>query len=205
MIAGLDRYYQIVRCFRDEDLRADRQPEFTQLDIEISFMDEHAIMHMMEELMCYVFKESLGITLPTPFLRMSYQEAISRFGVDKPDLRNPLELVEIADLMRTVEFKVFAQHATNPDSRIAALLIPGGAEKLSRKEIDDCTNFVANYGAKGLAYIKINDIEKGKDGLQSPILKFLPDNVVQQVLKRTNAKTGDLLFFGGRLEIFVCV
>lgn len=196
MIAGFDKYYQIVRCFRDEDLRADRQPEFTQLDIETSFLDEHGIMHIMEQLICYIFKETLGVNLPVPFVRMSYQEAMAKFGVDKPDLRNPLELVEVADLMHEVEFKVFAQHAKEPGSRIAALLVPDGATKLSRKEIDDYTSFVANYGAKGLAYIKINSISNGKEGLQSPILKFLPDEVIQRILIRTKAKSGDLLFFG---------
>lgn len=203
MIAGLDRYYQIVRCFRDEDLRADRQPEFTQLDIETSFMDEFAIMAIMEQLICVVFQEMLGVKLPTPFLQMSYQEAMSRFGVDKPDLRNPLELVEIADLLQEVDFKVFAQHASCPNSRIAALLVPGGAVKLSRKEIDDYTNFVGNYGAKGLAYIKINAIDHGIAGLQSPILKFLPENVIWQILARTKAQAGDLLFFGADKTMIV--
>lgn len=196
MIAGFDRYYQIVRCFRDEDLRADRQPEFTQLDIETSFMDENAIMGLMEKLMGQIFQATLGVALPAQFQRMSYKEAMSRFGVDKPDLRNPLELVEIADLMQNVEFKVFAEHANNADSRIAVIKVPGGAEKVSRKAIDDYAAFVATYGAKGLAYIKVNDITAGKEGLQSPILKFLPDEVVQQILARVNANTGDILFFG---------
>jgi len=196
MIAGMDRYYQIVRCFRDEDLRADRQPEFTQLDIETSFMDENAIMGLMEKLMCQVFQEAMGVNLPAQFLRMSYQEAMSRFGLDKPDLRNPLELVEIAELMKNVEFKVFSQPANDKDSRVAVIRVPGGAEKISRKTIDDYTSFVATYGAKGLAYIKVNNIEIGKEGLQSPILKFLPDDIVQQILEKVKAQSGDILFFG---------
>ena len=196
MVAGIDRYYQIVRCFRDEDLRADRQPEFTQLDLETSFLNENDIMDLMENLICHIFKETLGVDLETPFFRMSYKEAMNRFGVDRPDLRNPLELLEIADLMQDVEFKVFADPAKDLDSRVAVLLVPGGVDKVSRKDIDNYTSFVANYGAKGLAYIKVNDLAKGIDGLQSPILKFLPNNVVQQILDRTKAKTGDLLFFG---------
>ncbi len=195
MMSGLDRYYQIVRCFRDEDLRADRQPEFTQLDIEMSFVDEETIMSTMEGLMQHVFREALDIDLPDPFPRMSYEEAMGRFGSDKPDLRIDLELVEIADLLTDVEFKVFAGPAKDPEGRVAALNLPGGSS-LSRKEIDDYTAYVGRYGAKGLAYIKVNDADAGRDGLQSPILKFLPDAAVSGILERTAAKSGDLIFFG---------
>jgi len=195
MIAGFDRYYQIVRCFRDEDLRADRQPEFTQLDIETSFMDEHDIMALMEEMIRELFQQTLGVDLPNPFPRLSYAEAMRRFGSDKPDLRIPLELVDLADLMEAVEFKVFSGPAKDPEGRVAALRLPKGGD-LSRKEIDDLTKFVSNYGAKGLAYIKVNDRTQGREGLQSPILKFLPDEVVEAILERTGAQTGDLIFFG---------
>jgi aspartyl-tRNA synthetase len=195
MMGGMDRYYQIVRCFRDEDLRADRQPEFTQLDIETSFMDENAIMTLMEDMMAYLFKEVMSIELPRPLLRMPYREAMERFGSDKPDLRVPLELVSVTDLMQKVEFKVFAAPAADPKGRVAALRVPNGGE-LTRKEIDDYTKFVGRYGAKGLAYIKCNDIAAGSEGLQSPILKFLPDEVVKAILERTGAQNGDLVFFG---------
>ena len=195
MMSGMDRYYQIVKCFRDEDLRADRQPEFTQLDIETSFMSEQEIMLLMEELLRHCFRAVLEVELPNPFPRMSYAEAMERFGSDKPDLRNPLELTEVGDLFRGVEFKVFAAPAEDPASRIAALRLPGGAE-LTRKEIDDLTALVARFGAKGLAYIKVNDRAKGREGLQSPILKFLPDAAVEGVLERTAAVSGDLVFFG---------
>jgi aspartyl-tRNA synthetase len=195
MVAGTDRYYQIVRCFRDEDLRADRQPEFTQLDIEMSFMDEEQIMALMEQLIQSVFKQALGVELPVPLPRMTYAEAMQRYGSDKPDLRIPLELVDLADVMGAVEFKVFSGPANDPNGRVAALRLPGGGE-LTRKEIDDYTKFVGIYGAKGLAYIKVNDPSKGRDGLQSPILKFLPDEVVETVLERTGAEAGDLVFFG---------
>lgn len=194
MVAGMDRYYQIARCFRDEDLRADRQPEFTQLDIETSFMNEDGIMKIMEELIRQLFKELLEIHLPNPFPRMTYREAMARFGIDRPDLRNPLELVEIADLLQDVEFKVFAAPANDKDSRVAALCVPGA--HLTRKEIDDCTHFVAQYGAKGLAYIKVVNLEQGREGLQSPIIKFLPDKVLEAILARTQAKNGDIIFFG---------
>ncbi len=195
MMSGLDRYYQIVRCFRDEDLRADRQPEFTQLDIEMSFVDEAEVTSTMEKLVRYVFKEALGISLPAEFPRMSYAEAMRRYGSDKPDLRIDLELVEVADLMADVEFKVFAGPASDPEGRVAALCLPGGAD-LTRKEIDDYTDYVGRYGAKGLAYIKVNDVDAGRDGLQSPILKFLPDEAIAGIVKRTQARTGDLIFFG---------
>ena len=195
MMSGLDRYYQIVRCFRDEDLRADRQPEFTQLDIEMSFVDEEAVMGSMEGMIRHLFKETMDIELAEPFPRMTYADAMHRFGSDKPDLRIDLELVEVADLMSSVEFKVFAAPASDPEGRVAALCVPGGAE-MSRKVIDDYTAFVGRYGAKGLAYIKVNDVDAGRDGLQSPILKFLPDDAVSGIVERTGAKTGDLIFFG---------
>jgi aspartyl-tRNA synthetase len=195
MMSGLDRYYQIVRCFRDEDLRADRQPEFTQLDIEMSFADEAEITGLMETMIRALFKRVLKADLPDPFPRLTYAEAMLRYGSDRPDLRNPLELVEIGDLMKGVEFKVFAAPAASPSGRVAALRAPGGA-KLTRKQIDDYTDFVRIFGAKGLAYIKVNEIAAGIDGLQSPILKFLADDVVAQVLARSAAEDGDVVFFG---------
>jgi aspartyl-tRNA synthetase len=195
MIAGMDRYYQIVRCFRDEDLRADRQPEFTQLDIETSFLNENQIMMLMERMIRELFAEQLHIKLPDPFPRITYAEAIRRYASDKPDLRIPLELVDIADLLADVEFKVFSGPANDPNGRVAALRVPGGCE-LSRKEIDDLTRYVAIYGAKGLAYIKVNDLGAGLEGLQSPILKFIPEAAVTAILTRTGAETGDLIFFG---------
>ncbi len=195
MVSGLDRYYQVVRCFRDEDLRADRQPEFTQLDIETSFMDEDAIMTVMEEMIRQLFAKTLEIALPKPFPRMSYADAMNRFGVDRPDLRIPLELVDVGDLMTDVEFKVFAGPANDPKGRVAALRMPKGGE-LTRKEIDDYTKYVGRYGARGLAYIKVNEKAKGREGLQSPILKFLPDATVDGILSRTGAEDGDLIFFG---------
>ena len=195
MVAGFERYYQVTRCFRDEDLRADRQPEFTQLDIETSFLDEDAIMLLMEDMIRVAFKAVLNVDLPNPFPRITYAESVSRFGIDRPDLRIPLELVDVGDLMQAVEFKVFAGPANSPGGRVAALRLPQG-EKLSRKDIDDYTAYVATYGAKGLAYIKVNDIAKGREGLQSPILKFLPDAVIAALLKRCQAANGDLIFFG---------
>jgi len=195
MMSGLDRYYQIVRCFRDEDLRADRQPEFTQLDIEMSFVDEAAVTGTVEGMISHVFKETMEIDLPVPFPRMTYADAMHRYGSDKPDLRIDLELIEVADLMSSVEFKVFAGPASDPEGRVAALCVPGGAE-MSRKIIDDYTAYVGRYGARGLAYIKVNDVDAGRDGLQSPILKFLPDDAVTGIIERTGAKTGDLIFFG---------
>ena len=195
MMSGMDRYYQVVRCFRDEDLRADRQPEFTQLDIETSFMDEDALMTLMEEMIRQVVRSVLGRELPNPFPRMTHAEAIRRFGSDRPDLRCPLELVDVGDLMQSVEFKVFSGPANDAKGRVAALLLPGGCE-LTRKEIDGYTKLVGIYGAKGLAYIKVNELAKGYEGLQSPILKFLPDEVVDAILQRTGAKDGDLIFFG---------
>ncbi|MEB4593021.1 aspartate--tRNA ligase [Candidatus Thiothrix sp. Deng01] len=195
MMSGMDRYYQFARCFRDEDLRADRQPEFTQLDIETSFMDDNAIMNLMEAMMRATFKETLGVELPDPLPRMPYSEAMRRFGSDKPDLRIPLEFIEVSDLMQDVEFKVFSGPAKDPQGRVVAMRLPNGSE-LSRKEIDDYTTFVGRYGAKGLAYIKVNDATAGREGLQSPILKFLPDETVTGIMERTGAQTGDLIFFG---------
>jgi aspartyl-tRNA synthetase len=196
MIAGFDRYYQIVRCFRDEDLRADRQPEFTQLDVETSFLARDEIMALMEGLIRDIFASVLGVSLPDPFPRMSFAEAMRRYASDKPDLRIALELVDVADLVRDSEFKVFAGPAMDPDGRVAALRVPGGGEKLSRKQIDDYAAFVGRYGAKGLAYVKVNDAGKGREGLQSPILKFLSDAAVAGLLERTGARSGDLVFFG---------
>jgi aspartyl-tRNA synthetase len=195
MMSGLDRYYQIVRCFRDEDLRADRQPEFTQLDVEMSFVDEDDVTGIMETMVRQLFKQVLDVDLPEPFPRMTYADAMRRYGSDKPDLRIALELVEVSDLMAAVDFKVFAGPAGDPEGRVAALCLPGGNE-LSRKDIDDYTAFVARYGAKGLAYIKVNDVAAGREGLQSPILKFLPDDAISGILQRTAAQSGDLIFFG---------
>ena len=193
MVAGFDRYYQIVKCFRDEDLRADRQPEFTQIDIETSFLDERAIQQLTEGLIVTVFRDVLGVDLPQPFPRLAYAEAMARYGVDKPDLRIPLELSELTDLMRTVDFKVFRQAAELANGRVAALKV---SAELTRKEIDDFAPFVAAHGAKGLAYIKVNDRTKVPDGLQSPIVKFLSADVLRQVLSRTGAENGDVIFFG---------
>ncbi|MBI5611711.1 MAG: aspartate--tRNA ligase [Gammaproteobacteria bacterium] len=195
MVAGFERYFQVTRCFRDEDLRADRQPEFTQLDIETSFLDEEGVMTLMEEMIRQTFQTVLNVALPDPFPRMTYAEAVDRFGIDRPDLRIPLELTEVGDLMKAVDFKVFSGPANNPNGRVAALRLPKGSE-LSRKEIDDYTAFVAQFGAKGLAYIKVNDAAKGRDGLQSPILKFLPDEAIAEIMRRTGAESGDLIFFG---------
>jgi aspartyl-tRNA synthetase len=195
MMAGMDRYYQIVRCFRDEDLRADRQPEFTQLDIEMSFIDETMLKNLMEDMIRQLFKECLDVDLPKPFPSMPYSEAINRYGSDKPDLRINLELTELTDVMKKVDFKVFAAPANDPQGRIAALRVPNGGD-LSRKNIDDYTQFVGIYGAKGLAYIKVNELAKGKEGLQSPILKFLPDEVINEILAKTNAQDNDVIFFG---------
>jgi aspartyl-tRNA synthetase len=195
MMSGMDRYYQIVRCFRDEDLRADRQPEFTQVDIETTFMDEEAVMQVTEEMIRGLFRETLNVELPNPFPRMIYSEAMERFGSDKPDLRIPLELIDLADIMKDVEFKVFSGPANDPDGRIVVLRLPKGAE-LSRKDIDNYTDYVARYGARGLAWIKVNDVAAGRDGLQSPIVKFLPDEAIEAILEKTGSESGDILFFG---------
>lgn len=200
MMSGIDRYYQIVRCFRDEDLRADRQPEFTQLDIETTFMNEEQIQTLMEGMIKGLFKEVLNVDVPTPFRRLPYAEAMRRFGSDKPDMRIDLELVEVGDLLEDVEFKVFAGPAKDPHGRVAALRVPGGAT-LSRKEIDDYTSYISVFGARGLAYIKING--EGKEGLQSPILKFIPDAAVDAIIERTGAKIGDIIFFGADKETIV--
>ncbi|MBI2752056.1 MAG: aspartate--tRNA ligase [Betaproteobacteria bacterium] len=205
MVAGFDRYYQVVRCFRDEDLRADRQPEFTQIDVETSFLSELQIQQLMEAMIRAVFKRALDVDLPDPFPRMTYAEALARYGSDKPDLRVPLQLAELTDLMKSVDFKVFRAAADLADGRVAALRVPqgesGGAAAprradLTRKEIDDYAQFVAIYGAKGLAYIKVNDRARLPDGLQSPIVKFLPAEVLARVLERTGAENGDVIFFG---------
>ena len=195
MMSGMDRYYQIARCFRDEDLRADRQPEFTQLDIETSFLDEDDIMSLTETMVRNLFRDVLDVTLPDPFPRMTYAESMQRFGTDRPDLRIPLELVDLGDVMKAVEFKVFSGPANDPDGRIAALRVPGGSG-ISRKDIDAYTKYVSKYGARGLAYIKVNDVAAGREGLQSPILKFLPDDVVDAIVARTGIEDGDLVFFG---------
>jgi aspartyl-tRNA synthetase len=199
MVAGFDRYYQIVKCFRDEDLRADRQPEFTQIDVETSFLDEHEIRAIMEDMIRTVFKEVLGVKLPSPFPVMSHAEAMARFGSDKPDLRVSLELTDLTDAMRDVEFKVFRSAAELKDGKVVALRIPGGAhpsDGMPRSEIDGYTEFVKIYGAKGLAYIKVNECAKGRDGLQSPIVKNLNDTALQAIVSRTGATDGDLIFFG---------
>ena len=203
MIAGFDRYYQVVKCFRDEDLRADRQPEFTQIDIETSFLSELEIRAMMEALVRAMWKEALGVDLPDPFPVMTYAEAMARYGSDKPDLRVSLELTELTDLAKTVDFKVFRTAADLPNGRVAALRIPNGGA-MSRKEIDDCAPFVAIYGAKGLAWIKVNDVTKAnEEGLQSPIVKFLSEPVLREILVRTGAQTGDVIFFGADKEKIV--
>ena len=195
MVAGFERYFQVTRCFRDEDLRADRQPEFTQLDIEMAFVEEEQVMSVMEDMIYGLFKEVLNVELPNPLPRMTYAEAVDRFGSDRPDLRVPLELVEVGDLMKDVEFKVFSGPANSASGRVAALRVPAGSE-LTRKQIDEYTEYVGRYGAKGLAYIKVNKVSDGRDGLQSPILKFLPDEVVTGIMERTGAQDGDLIFFG---------
>ena len=201
MVAGFDRYYQITKCFRDEDLRADRQPEFTQIDIETSFLTEEEIRAMFEEMITTVFKNTIGIELPA-YPVMKYAEAMHRFGSDKPDLRVKLEFTELTDVMAKVDFKVFSTPATTPGGRVAALRVPKGGE-MSRGEIDGYTEFVKIYGAKGLAWIKVNDLAKGREGLQSPIVKNLHDAALNEILKRTGAQTGDLIFFGADKEKIV--
>ena len=198
MVSGFDRYYQIAKCFRDEDLRADRQPEFTQIDIETSFMDEEEIMEMTETMIRKLFQDMLDIDLGD-FPRMPYSEAMLRYGSDKPDLRFPMELVDVADLMAEIEFKVFAGPAKDPKGRVAALKVPGGAQ-LTRKIIDEYTKYVGIYGAKGLAWIKVNELEKGVEGLQSPIVKFLGEEVAMAIMERLGAENGDIVFFGADKE-----
>jgi aspartyl-tRNA synthetase len=195
MVAGFDRYYQITKCFRDEDLRADRQPEFTQIDVETSFLTEGEIRGLMEDLIRTVFAQTLQVELPNPFPQITYQEAMSRYGSDKPDLRVPLQLTELTDVVRDVDFKVFRSAAELADGRVAALRVPAGGQ-MPRSEIDSYTQFVAIYGAKGLAYIKVNERERGRDGLQSPIIKNLHDGALREILSRTGAQDGDLIFFG---------
>jgi aspartyl-tRNA synthetase len=200
MVAGFDRYYQLTKCFRDEDLRADRQPEFTQVDIETSFMSENQIMELTEEMIRTVFKEVMEVQLPNPFPRMTYQEAMARFGSDKPDMRVTLEITDVTDAVKDVSFKVFATVANQPDGRVAALRIPNGAA-LTRSEIDEYTKFVGIYGAKGLAYIKVNDVSQlNETGLQSPIVKNLSESALQTIMQRTGAANGDLIFFGADKE-----
>ena len=194
MMSGFDRYYQIVKCFRDEDLRADRQPEFTQIDIETSFMTSAQVMAKTEEMVRGLFNDLLNVDLGE-FPKMTFAEAMRRYGSDKPDLRNPLELIDVADLVKEVEFAVFNGPANDPEGRVAVLCIPGGA-KLSRKQLDDYAKYATIYGAKGLAWMKVNDLDKGLEGIQSPVLKFLSEDVVKGLLERTNAKTGDLILFG---------
>jgi aspartyl-tRNA synthetase len=196
MVAGYDRYYQIVKCFRDEDLRADRQPEFTQIDIETSFLSEREIQDIMEGLIRHVWKRVLDVDLP-PFPRLTYAEATSKYGSDKPDLRVKLELTELTDIVKDAGFKVFKSAAELKDGRVAALRVPGGNEQFTRKELDDLAPFVAIYGAKGLAYIRVNDPSKlNEEGLQSPIVKFLSPEILGKIIERTGAKAGDVLFFG---------
>jgi aspartyl-tRNA synthetase len=200
MAAGMDRYYQIAKCFRDEDLRADRQPEFTQIDVETSFMDEEQIMTIMEEMISHVFRSHLDTELGE-FPRMTHAEAMTRYGSDKPDLRIDLELIDIADLMKEVDFKVFSVPANDSESRVVALRVPKGNE-ISRKAIDSYTEFVSIYGAKGLAWVKVNDLGAGLEGLQSPILKFMPEEVINQLMQNVQAETGDIIFFGaGKVKI----
>ena len=202
MVSGFERYYQIARCFRDEDLRADRQPEFTQLDIEASFVDESEVMQTAEEMVRALFRQVLDVELPDPFTRMSFSDALARYGTDRPDLRIPFELVDVTDLMRDVEFKVFAGPANSAGSRVAALRLPGGSQ-LTRQQIDGYTDYVRQFGAGGLAYIKVNTAAAGRGGLQSPILKFLPDEVISALVQRTEVSDGDLLFFGADTELVV--
>ena len=201
MVAGFDRYYQIAKCFRDEDLRADRQPEFTQIDIEASFVSEDDIMSTTERMITSIFSEHLNVEF-SKFPRMTYKDAMHRYGSDKPDLRIPLELVEIKDLLKDIEFKVFSGPANDPLSRVTALKVPGGGD-LSRKQIDDYTKFVGIYGAKGLAWIKVNSLEDGVEGLQSPIIKFLGDDVTLSVMERVSAQNGDIVFFGADIASVV--
>lgn len=195
MVAGFDRYYQIARCFRDEDLRADRQPEFTQLDLEFAFVEEKDVQDFVEDLIRHVFREVQGVELANPFPRMTWAEAMRRYGSDKPDLRIDLELVDVADVLKHIEFKVFAEPANDPAGRVAALRVPGGST-LSRKGIDELAEYASRYGAKGLAWLKVEDLAKGRDGINSPVAKFLDDAALEGVLKATAAQTGDIVFFG---------
>jgi len=203
MMAGLDRYYQIVKCFRDEDLRADRQPEFTQIDIETSFMTSEQVMEVTEQMVHQMFLELLNVDLGK-MPRMTYNEAMRLYGSDKPDLRNPMQFVDVADLLKDVEFKVFSGPSNDKKGRVVALKVPGAAEKVSRKDIDNYTAFVGIYGAKGLAWLKVNDINAGAEGIQSPVAKFLTPEIISEILSRTEATTGDLIFFGADSYKVVC-
>ncbi len=196
MMSGFDRYYQIVRCFRDEDLRADRQPEFTQIDIETSFLEEKDIMAMAEDMIRKVFKKAINVELAEAFPVMTYADAMYKYGSDKPDLRIPLEFIDVTDIMKSTEFKVFKDAANMAKGRVVALNIPNSADKLSRKDIDELTKYVGRYGARGLAYIKVNNVAEGREGLQSPITKFLDDATIEALLKATDAKDNDIIFFG---------
>ena len=202
MVSGFERYYQIARCFRDEDLRADRQPEFTQLDMEMSFVDEEEITALCERMMRSLFRSVLDVALPDPFPKLGYHEALLRYGTDRPDLRVDLELTDLTDIMKTVEFKVFSNPANHPRGRVAALCVPNGAS-ISRSRIDIYTEFVTKYGAGGLAYIKVGDPSQGRQGMQSPILKFLPDDVLAEIITRTGAQGGELIFFGADTQTVV--
>lgn len=203
MMGGMDRYYQIVKCFRDEDLRADRQPEFTQIDIETSFMTASQVMQVTEEMVVSMFKSMLDVDLGT-LPQMTYFEAMRLYGSDKPDLRNPMQFVDVADLLKAVDFKVFSGPANDPKGRVVALKVPGAAEKVSRKDIDTYTAFVGIYGAKGLAWLKVNDVAQGLEGIQSPVAKFLTLDIVSEILSRTGAQNGDLIFFGADRAKVVC-
>lgn len=203
MMAGMDRYYQIVKCFRDEDLRADRQPEFTQIDIETSFMTAPQVREVTEKMVRQLFQQMLDVDLGD-FPQMTYNEAMRLYGSDKPDLRNPMQFVDVADLLKDVDFKVFSAPANDPKGRVVALKVPGAAEKVSRKDIDGYTAFVGIYGAKGLAWMKVNDINAGVDGVQSPVAKFLSADIIAEILRRTDAQNGDLIFFGADRYKVVC-
>jgi aspartyl-tRNA synthetase len=203
MMSGLDRYYQVVKCFRDEDLRADRQPEFTQIDIETSFMSAEQVMEVTEQMVVQMFNQLLGVDLGK-MPRMQYWEAMRLYGSDKPDLRNPMQFVDVADLLKDVEFKVFSGPANDAKGRVVALKVPGAAEKVSRKDIDNYTSFVGIYGAKGLAWMKVNDIAAGADGVQSPVAKFLTPDIITTIIARTAAANGDLIFFGADSYKVVC-
>lgn len=203
MMSGLDRYYQIVKCFRDEDLRADRQPEFTQIDIETSFMTSEQVIEVTEKMVHQMFNELLGVDLGQ-FPRMQYWEAMRLYGSDKPDLRNPMQFVDVADLLKDVDFKVFSGPANDAKGRVVALKVPGAAEKVSRKDIDNYTSFVGIYGAKGLAWMKVNDVAAGADGVQSPVAKFLTPEIISGIISRTDAQNGDLIFFGADSYKVVC-
>ena len=194
MASGFEKYYQFAKCFRDEDLRADRQPEFTQLDIEMSFVNSEEVINLVTEMVKKVFVETLSVDLGD-FPRISYAEAIEKYGIDKPDLRNPIELLEVKDLFKSCDFKVFSEPANDPESRIAAMKVQNG-KTLTRKQIDDYTDFVGNYGAKGLAYIRVEDPEKGREGLNSPIIKFIDDEILENLLSTLKIEEGDIIFFG---------